>query len=563
MKRRLRSYMEPGSVSWAIRRAEWGVLGYTDEDNEKPKIAIVNSSSNLAACFAHLDVVAARMKEAIRAAGGVPFEVRTAAPADFVTGAGHKGGYILSGRDLIVNDIEVAVEGALLDGMVCLASCDKTVPGQLMAAARLNIPTIVVACGYQPSGTFKGEHIDIEDLWLRTVYRTMGKEKLTDEDVTEMSSQAILGPGVCAGMGTANSMHIVVEALGMGLPGSTPVQALSDKMWDVVEKAAERIVQMVWDDLKPRDILTPDAFANAAMVMLSVCGSINTVKHLQAIAREAQCDVDVYRLFEHYQEIIPVLAGVRPNGEHTIEQFEAAGGARAVMKQLERYLKTNALTVTGKTVAENLADAKVYDEEVIRPADRPLSTRPAIVLVRGSLAPNTGIVKLPATEQRNLKFRGPAKVFDSPESALEGIRKGEVKPGHVVVLRGVGPKGTPGMGMASAVVFAVDGAGLSDKVAIVSDGQESGLSNRGLVVKEVSPEAAEGGPLALVQDGDIIDIDVEARRVDLEVPEEELAKRREALNRPSTTDERGWLWIYHQLVQPLPQSGGVLVSTKR
>src|SRR5215469_5387683 len=262
----------------------------------KPKIAIVNTSSQLAICFSHLDEVARRAKRAIELAGGVGFEVRTAAPSDFITSAGHRGGYILSARDLITNDIEVQVEGALLDGMICLASCDKTGPGQLMAAARLNIPTVIVACGYQPSGTYKGRHCDIEDVFLAAGHLANGRLTLTE--LTEMSENAVLGPGVCAGMGTANTMHLACEALGMALPGSTPVRANSAAMWQAVERSSERIVELVTGNLRPRDILTPQAFANAVTVVLAVSGSINSVKHLAAVAAEAECGADVYRLFE-------------------------------------------------------------------------------------------------------------------------------------------------------------------------------------------------------------------------------------------------------------------------
>ncbi len=275
----LRSNFEPGTSRWATRRAQWRALGLTDEDMVKPKIAIVNSSSQLAICFSHLDEIARRARRAVQRAGGVAFEVRTAAPSDFITSAGHRGGYILSARDLITNDIEVAVEGALLDGMLCLASCDKTAPGQLMAAARLNIPSVIVACGYQPSGTYRGRHCDIEDVFLAAGHVANGR--LTVAELTEMSEQAVLGPGVCAGLGTANTMHLACEALGMALPGTTPVRANSEPMWRAVEQAARRVVEMTAEDLRPRDILTPGAFANAVTTSLAVSGSINSVMHLQ------------------------------------------------------------------------------------------------------------------------------------------------------------------------------------------------------------------------------------------------------------------------------------------
>ncbi len=557
----LRSNYEPGTSRWATRRAQWLALGLSDEDMVKPKIAIVNTSSQLAICFSHLDEIARRARRAIELAGGVGFEVRTAAPSDFIHSAGHRGGYILSSRDLITNDIEVQVEGAQLDGMICLASCDKTAPGQLMAAARLNIPTIIVACGYQASGTYKGRHCDIEDVFLAAGHVANGR--LSVEELTEMSENAVLGPGVCAGIGTANTMHLACEALGMALPGSTPVRANSEPMWRAVDQAAERIVEMVAEDLKPRDVMTPGAFQNAVTAILSVSGSINSVKHLQAVAAEAEAGVDVYRLFEQLADEVPLLTAIRPNGETPIEEFEDAGGTRAVMKQLAGLLDTEARTVTGKTVAQNLAEVTVADEEVIRPPERALGRRPTIVLIRGSLCPDGGIVKLAVASVggrgggRGLGFAGPAIVFESPLESLDAVRAGQVKPGQVVVLRGQGVTGSPGMGMASQLVFALDGAGLTGQVAVVTDGQLSGLVNKGIVVGEVSPEAARGGPLALVADGDTIRIDVPGRTADLDVPAGELARRKAALHARPAPKEVGWLSVYQRLVRPLPE-GAVL-----
>ena len=553
----LRSNYEPGTSRWATRRAQWLALGLSDADMLKPKIAIVNTSSQLAICFSHLDSIAARVRRAIEAAGGIGFEVRTAAPSDFIHSAGHRGGYILSSRDLITNDIEMQVEGAQLDGMICLASCDKTAPGQLMAAARLNIPTIIVACGYQASGAYRGRHCDIEDVFLAAGHVANGR--LSVDELTEMSSSAVLSPGVCAGIGTANTMHLACEALGMALPGSTPVRANSEPMWQAADTAAARIVEMVAEGLKPRDILTPTAFKNAVTAILSVSGSINSVKHLQAVAAEAEADVDVYRLFETLADGVPLLTAIRPNGETPIEDFEDAGGTRALMKQLEPLLDGGALTVTGQTVAANLADAVVADPETIRPPARALGRRPTIVLIRGSLCPDGGIVKLAVADDRRLDFTGPAIVFESPAEALDGIRAGLVRAGHVVVLRGQGVTGSPGMGMASQLVFALDGAGLTGQVAVVTDGQLSGLVNKGIVVGEVSPEAAAGGPLGLVANGDVISIDVPARKADLEVPPEELAARKAALlaSPPTRPVEVGWLSVYQRLVRPLPE-GAVL-----
>ena len=555
MTRKLRSNLEPGTALWAGRIAQWRALGLSDEDMAKPKIAIVNSSSELSSCFSHLDGVAAELKVAIRAAGGLPFEVRTAAPSDFITSAGKRGAYILPSRDLIAADIEVQVEGALLDGMVCLASCDKTTPGQLMAAGRLNIPTIVVICGYQRSGEYRGEHIDIEEVFLKSGYVASGG--ISIDDLKSMANVAVQGPGVCAGMGTANSMHVVCEALGMALPGSAPVAALSPKMLGFVRLAGARIVEMVWQDLKPRQIITAGSVRNAVAMVLALSGSINCVKHLQAIATEAGVDVDVYRLFADYADRIPLLAAIRPNGPGLIEELEAAGGARAVLKRLEPFLDLDARTVTGATLREVLAGITVADDRVIRTLAAPLSTRPSIVVVRGNLLPGGGIVRLGGTGERTLEFRGKANIFHSRDEALAGIRAGAVHPGDVVVLRGLGVIGGPGMAMTSAVVFALDGAGLIDQVAVITEGQLSGLVNTGLVVGEASPEAAAGGPLAFVENGDTIAIDVRRKTVDLEVAEAVLAERRKTPREFGARGLHGWLGVYQKTVTPVHE-GAVL-----
>jgi dihydroxy-acid dehydratase len=559
MTRALRSNFEPGSPRDANRRVQWKALGLTDADLQKPKIAVVNSSSELAMCFRHLDGIAAIVKQAIWAAGGLPFEIRTAAPSDFIISAGASGGYILPSRDLVVNDIEIAVEGAQLDGMICLSSCDKTPPAHLMAAGRFNIPSILVIGGYQPCGELDGERVDVEDVFLGSV--EVGFGKLDAERLRGMTDNAIQGPGVCQGMATANSMHVSVEALGMALPGSAPVRANSPKMIEQARLSGQRIVEMVLEDLKPRDVMTPGAFRNAAAAVLAVSGSINCIKHLQATAVESGLDLDVYGLFNELGEDVPVLSAVRPNGEDTIEMFEDAGGAAALMKQLEPVLDTGALTVTGSTVADNLAAAVVLDDEVIRPLDRPFADKPSIVVLHGSLAPESAILKLGVREPgRQTQFDGTALVYDDGPEAIAAIRDGGVQPGHVLVVRGMGLKGGPGMaGPASMVLFAVDAAGLARDVAFVTDGQLSGLCLKGLTVAEVSPEAAVGGPLSLVENGDRIVINAETRTLDLDVPEDELAARRERLGRPALPTPRGYLSIYQRSVQSM-STGAVLVE---
>ncbi len=426
-----------------MRRAQWTALGLSPRDMEKPKIAIVNTSSQLASCFSHLDSIVGPLKAAIEEAGGIAFEVRTAAPSDAITSAGAAGRYILPSRDLIASDIEVAVEGALLDGMVCLASCDKTTPGQLMAAARLDIPTIIVACGYQPSGMYRGEVVDFEDIFRFAGHVATGA--MTAGELAEMASCAVTGPGVCAGMGTANSMHLAAEALGMALPGSTPCRARGDLMWDAVARAGRRILDLVAAGIRPRMIMTPAAFRNAVTAILAVAGSVNCLKHLQAIAVEAGCGADVYALFEELSDRVPLLAGVKPNGGTQVTAFDDAGGTLGLLRQLAPLLDLSAPTVGGAagrplTLGEAIRDAEV-DESVIRPLSAPLATHPAIVVMRGSLVPDGALLKRTVADDAPLLFRGPAKVVRSRDEGVAAVKAGQVTAGDVVILTGLGLRG--------------------------------------------------------------------------------------------------------------------------
>lgn len=550
-----RSNFVPGTTRWALRKAQWQALGLSDADMEKPKIAVVNTSSELSSCFSHLDGVAAEVKAAIRAAGGVPFEVRTAAPSDFITSAGKQGRYILPSRDLIVNDIEVQVEGAQLDGMVCLASCDKTTPGQMMAAARLNIPTLVVICGYQASGQYKGEHVDIEDVFEKVGMHVTGQ--LSFEDLDGMCKRAVRSPGVCAGLGTANSMHIVCEALGLTLPNASPVLANSPAMVDQARAAGARIVEMVNEGLTPRSILTPAAFRNAVRVALALSTSINVLRHLQGVAEEAETDVDLYDLFDKLGREVPLLATVKPNGPHRTEELEAAGGTLATIKRLAPMIEQGCLTVSGKTWQAILDAYEAPSPSILHTLDDPVSTKPSLVILKGSLAPEGSILKLGNAGEKAESFRGKAMVFHSQEEAIAALGEGRITPGTVACLRGMGPIGGPGMALASSFVAAVEGAGFNGKVAVVTDGQLSGL-NRGVAVGQVCPEAAAGGPLALVHDGDEIEIDIPARQINLLVDAQELAARQANAAPILGVKEQGWLNIYSKTVKPLAR-GAVLI----
>lgn len=559
MTRTYRSNLTPGGALWAGRRAHWRALGLSDDDMAKPKIAIINTSSELAICFSHLDQVANEVKQAIRDAGAVPFEVRTTAPSDFMTSAGRGGAYILPARDLIAHDIESQVEGALLDGVVCLASCDKTTPGQLMGVARMNVPAIVAICGYQASGEWRGEHVDIEEVFLKSAHVAAGR--LTVEELGSMADVAIGSPGVCAGMGTANSMHVLCEALGMSLPGYAPVRADSPKMLDGARTTGRRIVEMVEEDLKPRDIITEESVRNAVRMVLAVSGSINCVKHLQAIAIEAGLDVDVYGMFRDLAHDIPLLTDVRPNGPTLTEEFEVDGGALGVLKQLESKLDGDAMTVSGTKIGDLIAKADLPGRS-IRPLSAPLSTRPTINIVRGSLLPGGGIVRLGGSGERKMAHTGPARIYHSRDEALAGIKKGEVQKGDVVVLRGLGVRGGPGMALTSAVVFALDGVNLNEEVAVITEGQVSGLVNTGLVVGEASPEAAAGGPLAFIRNGDEIEIDVTRGLVNINVPAAEFATRTQDQAEYGQDAPAGWLDVYRRTVGPVHE-GAVTTQPKK
>lgn len=557
---KLRSNYEPGTTRWAVRRAQWCALGLTEEDMAKPKVAVVNTSSALSICFAHLDSVAAEVADGIRAAGGIPFEIHTTAPSDFVTGGARGGRYILPARDLVVNDVEVSVEGAQLDGMVLLSSCDKTAPAHLMAAARLDIPSILVLCGYQACGYFRDKKVDIEDVFEGVGEVMTGSRSL--DDLQEMTDNAIRSPGVCAGMGTANSMHIVSEALGMALPGSTPIAASSTRLGEIARASGERIVDMIAEDLCPRQIMTKDAFENAVITALAVSGSVNVVRHLQAIAAEAEIDYNVYDAYERLGGEVPLLCAIKPNGTHRIEDFDAAGGTRVLMKRLEGLLYQQALTVTGQSRGEVLAETHPEaGTEIIHDVHSPAGPGPALLILRGNIAPMGAIMKLGSNIKATRRFAGPARVFESQESAMEALSAGNIAKGDAIVLRGLGPRGGPGVASASWFVAALQGSGLGAGVAVLTDGQLSGL-NHGFVVGQIGPEAADGGLLAIIRDDDPIEVDLANRAVNLLLPETEIKNRLSALLKFRSSERQGWLAIYQSLVTPLEQ-GAVLRPAPR
>ena len=546
---KLRSDFTPGTTRWAVRRAQWTAMGMPLEDQERPKIAIVNTSSRMSVCFQHLDDLVDVVAEAIYDAGGLPLEIRTTAPVDFITSAGRKARYLMPTRDLIVNDVEAAVEGAVLDAMVCLSSCDKTTPAHLMASARLDIPSILVIGGYQRGGTHAGCSVDID-----TVYESVGAiqaGKMTVDELGELADKAIDGPGVCAGLATANTMHVLAEALGMTMPGSSPVRANSDKMRECAAAAGTRIVEMIQEGVTGRQILTAEAIDNAVDVALAVGGSVNCMRHLAAIASEADLDIDLTALFEVKGKDAVQLAAIRPNGTDQVWDLEAVGGTQAVMRALAPRLHGQAMTVSGKTVSELAEFALKPDGKVLHSLADPVKAEPGLIILRGTLAPDGSIVKLAGVGSARRHFSGPALVYAGEDAGIAALGQSEIKPGDVIVMRGMGPRGGPGTVFAASFVAALNGAGLGGQVAVVTDGELSGL-NYGLVVGQVMPEAADGGQLAGVQSGDTITIDLDARCIDADQVRD---------GKPVTSgrpqDERGWLGQYAALVGPI-QQGAVL-----
>ncbi len=556
----MRSNFEPGTTRWAVRRAQWKSLGLTNSDLTKPKIAVVNSSSALSSCYTHLDELSRTVQEAIRAAGGLPFEIRTVAPSDFITSAGRGARYLMPTRDLIVNDIEVVVEGALLDGMVCLSSCDKTTPAHLMAAARLDIPSILVIGGYQPWGTCDGRPTDIDD-----VYESVGAVAagtMTIDRLGELADHAICGPGVCAGLGTANTMHIIAEALGMAMPDSAPVQAGSDRMNERATQAGRQIVTMIHNGLTARDIITEKSIRNAVTVTLAAGGSVNAVRHLTAIAAEAQLDLDVVGIFEQLTDSTPLVIAVRPNGPHRMDDLDRAGGSGAIMRSVHSLLATDAMTVTGRAIGDVIDTGPDRIQDVVKPMSAPVAPRGGLMILRGNIAPGGAIVKVAGIESRMSRtFTGRAVIFTNEDDAMAALRRGAIARGDVVVLRGMGPFGGPGTVFAAGFVAALVGAALVGKVAVITDGELSGL-NSGIVVGQVSPEAALGGPLSVIHPGDSITVDLPGRRLDMAVPDEEIQRRLSTATPTVEPAPPGWLAMYRTLVQPIETTGAALRTTR-
>ncbi|MDH5440041.1 MAG: dihydroxy-acid dehydratase [Candidatus Bathyarchaeota archaeon] len=535
----------------APHRAILKCLGVTDKDMDRPFIAVANSFTNIVPGHMHLNQLAEFVKDGIRSAGGVPFEFNTIAVCDGLV-MGHYGmHYSLPSRELIADSIEVMVEAHRFDGMVLVPNCDKITPGMMMAAARLNIPAIVVTGGPMLSGTFGGRRVDVTAIFEAVGEVAAGRTSI--EDLRKIEDRAFPGCGSCNGMYTANTMACAVESMGMSIPGCATALAVSSAKLRIAKESGERIIELVKQDIKPLDIMSLEAFENAIMVDMALGGSTNTVLHLKAIANEAGIDLPL-GLFDELGRSIPHLCDMRPAGPHDLAELDAAGGVPAVMKELSRFLNLDAKTVTGKALGENIRDSVIYDRSVIKPLTEPVHKEGGIAILTGNLAPKGAVVKAAAVPPKILTHKGPAKVYDSEEEAMKAILNKEIREGDVVVIRYEGPKGGPGMREMLSPTAAIAGMGLIESVVLITDGRFSGAT-RGSCIGHVSPEAAEGGPIAALKDGDSIVVDVPKRKLYVELSQEELRTRLAEWKPRPPSIRRGYLRRYSMLVQSADMGG--------
>jgi len=543
----MRSDEAKSGIERAPHRSLLRATGLKTEDFAKPFIAVCNSYTDVVPGHVHLRRAADLVKEAVRRAGGVPFEFNTFAICDGIA-MGHIGmKYSLPSRELIADIVESMVEAHRFDGMVCIPNCDKIIPGMLMGALRVNIPTVFASGGPMRAGRLPdGRVVD-----LISVFEGIGalKEgKITEEELFRVECAACPGPGSCSGMFTANSMNCLTEVIGLGLPGNGTILAEDPRREELWRLAGTRIVEMVHEDLKPRDIVTREAIDNAFIVDMAMGGSTNTVLHTLAIAHEAGVAYDLERINELSQRT-PNICRVSPSSSYHIEDVDRAGGISAIMNELSKIpglLHLEARSVLGHSIGEIVAQGRIRDPEVIRPLDRAYSKEGGLFILRGNLAPDGAVVKTAGVAPAMLRHTGPAVIFESQEEACEGILSGKVKAGDVVVIRYEGPKGGPGMQEMLAPTSYIMGRGLGESVALITDGRFSG-GTRGACIGHVSPEAAAGGPIGLLREGDIIEIDIPGRRLDVRLsPEELAARRREWKPRPPRFTS-GWLARYTTL----------------
>ena len=539
---------------WSKVRALFKSMGYSDQDLERPLIGIANSWNNIVPGHYNLRAVAEKVRQGIIQAGGTPIEFGVIACCDGVAN-GHEGmRYILPSRDLIANSVEVMVQAHRLDAVALLGSCDKIVPGMLMAAARLDLPAILVNGGPSEGGCeFDGRAADISS--LAEALGMLGAGKISEPEYARLEEQVMPTCGSCSFLGTANTMCCVAEALGLALPGTATIPAVHADRMRAAQAAGRRIVEMVREGLNSRQVLDRRAIENAVRLSAAIGGSTNVALHLPAIAYDAGVDITMEQMDELFSST-PHVAKIYPAAAANVPDFHAAGGVPAVLKEILPLMHGEAMTVTGKSVGRNLAGVPDGDRAIIRPLAQPWSASGGLAVLQGNLAPDTAITKPGAVHPDMHAFRGPARCFDREEDANQAIIDGAIREGEVIVIRYEGPKGGPGMREMAWAMKLLTGRGLALKTAVVTDGRFSGTNN-GCFVGHVSPEAMEGGTIALVRDGDMIAIDIPSRSLTLEVDAAELAARRAAWVKPEPRVKSGYLAVYSHLASSAAK-GGVL-----
>lgn len=539
----MRSDLVKKGPTRSAHRTLFSAMGYSADDLKKPLVGIVNAFNEIIPGHIHLRTIADAAKLGVAAAGGTPIEFPAIGVCDGIA-MGHPGmKFSLASRELIADSIEAMATAHAFDGLVLIPNCDKIVPGMLMAAARLNIPCIVVSGGPMLAGNYKGRVVD-----LSTTFEAAGKYvagKMTEEELHDLEAHACPGCGSCSGLFTANSMNSLTEVLGMGLPGNGTIPAAYiGARVALAKKAGNVIMDLIEKDIKPRDILTKEAFENAITVDMGIGGSSNTVLHLTAIAHEAGISLPA-QLFDEISAKTPYITKLSPAGVHHMQDLNEAGGINAVMHELSKkgLIHLDAMTVTG-TIGDRIKDAEILRPDVIRSVDDPYRKTGGIAILKGNICPDNAVVKESAVQEDMLVYKGTAKCFNSEEEAIEAITGGKIKDGDVVVIRYEGPKGGPGMREMLNPTAVIAGMGL--KVALITDGRFSGAT-RGACIGHVSPEAMAGGPIAYIEDGDIIDIDIPARKLDVLVSDEEMAKRKAAWVKPEPKVKTGYLSRYAKL----------------
>lgn len=525
------------------------------KDLDKPFIGICNSFVEIIPGHVHLNKFAEVVKEAIIEAGGIPFEFNTIGVDDGIA-MGHIGmRYSLPSRELIADAAETMINAHWFDGVFYIPNCDKITPGMLMAAVRTNVPSIFVSGGPMEAGrSSKGDPLSLTDVFEGVGAVKAGK--ISEEEFLDIEMNACPTCGSCSGMFTANSMNSLMEILGMTIPGNATIVATSEERYDLIREAAHHLIRMVKEDIRPRDIITKEAIDDAFALDMAMGGSTNTVLHTLAIANEAGIEYDLEDI-NRIAEKVPYLAKIMPASHISMDDVNRAGGIPAIIKELtkiEGAIHPERITVTGKTIGELVADAEIKDENVIRPIDNPYSPVGGLSVLYGNLAPQGSVIKVGAVDSSIKTFKGEAIVFNSQEEAQQAIDDGTVREGHVVVIRYEGPKGGPGMPEMLAPTSAIVGRGLGTKVALITDGRFSGAT-RGIAIGHISPEAAEGGPIALVENGDTIEIDLIKRTIHLDVSDDELEKRRKNLKPFEPKIKSGWLARYSKLVTNASKGG--------